>query len=472
MPPIACWIALSCPTSLPPNDWLGLWALQFTPRVAPLEEAWVLDVTPTLRLWGGLDRLLQRLQTRWAAVHGLQAPPLTMAVGPSALAALARGRVAPEGAGATDAPWHADLPQADLQAIDLSRLPLGTLTALQPMLPVLHRLGLRTWGQLERLPRQGLVRRWGQGLLFTLDQAWGRAPLPLTWLQAPAAFSLALELPHAVTTAAALATPANQLLGALQGWLVQRHLGVQAVRWHWTHDPRRDGPTQGEQVVRLAQPAQHLAHLQRLTREHLARQVWPAPILRLGLDTLQLAPCTPGTADALSPAATAIGFTQSWPELLEHLRARLGDDAVRQWQVQDTHLTEAAQHPTNPDAPGPGVSDEADQTAGRPPTPVPLSPTWLAPQPLPLTVRGHRPIYQGALELLVGPHRVELTRWPGAPRAQNVPQTVHASPEPDAEATVRDHFLARSPGAGLVWVYRQPHPDGAEPAWFLLGWMA
>ena len=53
------WIAL-----LPPEAERTAWgwrALQFTPRVAQVDEALVLEVSGSHRLWGGADRLLRRL---------------------------------------------------------------------------------------------------------------------------------------------------------------------------------------------------------------------------------------------------------------------------------------------------------------------------------------------------------------------------------------------------------------------------
>ena len=53
------WIAL-----LPPEGQQTDWswrALQFTPRVAQVDEALVLEVSASHRLWGGPDRLLRRL---------------------------------------------------------------------------------------------------------------------------------------------------------------------------------------------------------------------------------------------------------------------------------------------------------------------------------------------------------------------------------------------------------------------------
>ena len=44
--------------------------------------------------------------------------------------------------------------------------------------------------------------------------------------------------------------------------------------------------------------------------------------------------------------------------------------------------------------------------------------------------------------------------------------------QPDSACT-RDYYLASSPGAGLLWVFRARHADDtATPAWFLHGLFA
>jgi protein ImuB len=169
-----------------------------------------------------------------------------------------------------------------------------------------------------------------------------------------------------------------------------------------------------------------------------------------------------------------------WSALLERLRARLGDTAVTHWQPQSTHVPDAMQVA--------GVHQSPAGALDRPPTLADaLLPTWLSPTPLPLTMRGHRPCYQGELELLAGPQRLEQAHWPSGTPAM----PVHHQETPDrapvtfppvkqlqrdqpeaAQATLRDYFVARSPRAGLLWVFRQQAARQGEAAWFLHGWFA
>jgi len=86
-----------------------------------------------------------------------------------------------------------------------------------------------------------------------------------------------------------------------------------------------------------------------------------------------------------------------------------------------------------------------------------LHPPWILRQPLRLGVQNERPLYQGPLRLLAGPERLEAGWW-----------SLLASAEIEGgELTLRDYYVAQSPHAGLLWIYRRR--SVGEPGWFLHG---
>ena len=152
----------------PPGDPVRLWwALRFTPRVAILEEAVLLEVSSTERLWGGMATLqgllaqaAQQSAAAWSTptiAAETRGPTLDVACEAStALQALALLRMQTAGRAL---PPH--LPDA---------LPLSTLTALRPHAQALRQLGCRCWGDVRGLPRAGLARRFGAAMLLALDR--------------------------------------------------------------------------------------------------------------------------------------------------------------------------------------------------------------------------------------------------------------------------------------------------------------
>jgi protein ImuB len=89
-----------------------------------------------------------------------------------------------------------------------------------------------------------------------------------------------------------------------------------------------------------------------------------------------------------------------------------------------------------------------------------LFPPWLLREPLRLDMRDGHPWYQGPLRSLVGPQRLEAGWWGDS------------EDDEGGHPAVRDYYVAESPEAGLVWVFRE-RPTGCfasdEVRWYLQG---
>ena len=477
--PLPCADAPADP--LPGQDeTLRLWswrALQFTPRVALADGVVVLEIAASERLFGGRRALLRQFFEK-----NQPHPSVEWSQGATSLVAIGRllERLQARQHGT---PGPAATPPA--------QLPLAALAAARPHLGTLQRLGCRTWGELRALPRGGLARRFGQGLLDALDQAFGEQPERYPWLTLPEAFDEPLELPAHVESAGALLFGARRLLTLLHAWLQARQQGALVLRLGWQMDRRRNGPTEGQLLVRTAEPTLDMAHFERLLAEHLARVTLAAPAVALRLATVETAPL-PGASASLLLEDRRQG--DSLHQLVERLSARLGADQVQRVEPRADHRPErmqawsAAVNAPNLIAAGGlstlGTGQKSTEKRPRKPPQAPagasgatpaaaaavgatlqadaLYPTWLLATPQRLAVQRHRPLYQGPLTLLAGPQRIEAAWW-----------------EPDASGTtaapaaLRDYFIARSSQAGLLWIYRERLAQaGAQPGWFLHGLFA
>ena len=431
---------------------LGWWALQYSPKVAQVEGAVVLEVSASERLWGGAAALCRHIYKEKKPVAQVR-----YARGATSLVAIAR------------------LNPAATARMPSDELPLHTLLAAGPHLDTLEKIGCTQWGQLRALPRGGVVRRFGAPLLDALDRAYGLKPEVYPWLMLPDVFEAQLELSAQVETGPALLFGASRLLKQLQLWLQLRHRGVLALALQWTMDARRNTATQGELILRTAEPTGDITHLQRLLAEHLGHVTLPAPVMYLHLRSLETQ-ALPGQSESLLPDAQIKG--DSLHHLLERLSARLGVQEVLQYQAQADHRPEHMQcwspalDATQLIAAcavvtraGGLKSLKAIQTSnsrGKPssaqvlPSEAFLHPTWLLTTPLKLALRDQQPLYHGPLTLVAGPHRVESGWW------------AHS------ESALRDYFLARSEHMGLLWIYRDRKSEpGAEAhaagEWYLQG---
>ncbi len=413
---------------------LATWALQFTPRVAIVDAAVVMEVEASVRLFGGRRALRDRV-----AAEGRELGVAALAWAPTSLAATALARAGRENG--------ISRPLAEL----LDGLPLATLSAAAAHAPTLALLGCRTLGELRRLPRGGVVRRFDAALLVALDQAYGLRPEAHAWVALPEHFEARLELPARVELAPALLFGARRLLLAMCGWLAARHAGAAGFTLRWMHDamrPREAG-SGGELTVRTGAPMRDIEHFSRLLAEHLAHVALAAPVGDLALQALDVVPLAEASASLL-PDPHADG--EALALVLERLAARLGPRRVCRPVLVDDHRLEWAQHwqPAPARLPKPPAAP-----AGQP------QPTFLLAEPLPLAVRDHRPLFQGPLQLLAGPHRVEGGWWHRLER--DGAQT---------SATVaRDYWVALSAHAGVLWVFQRRVAAGNdnEPMWFLHG---
>ena len=407
--------ALDAPVLTDATSAWAWWALQFTPLVARVESALLLEVSASQRLFGGVDALLAKfLKPNWAVA--------LVEYTQGATSLIAFGRL------------QCQQSDHDLAA---DALPLATLAAARPHLPTLARLGLSTWGQLRALPRGGLVRRFGAELVGALDRAYGQRPEVYPWLTLPDVFDAPLELLASVESAPALLFGARRLLTQLQVWLRARQRGVLALELVWELDARRGSGSQGRLELRTAQPTQDMTHLARLLTEQLARVTLPAPVLHLRLRSLQTQPLA-GESMSLLPEDVRHG--DSLHQLLERLGARLGAEQVRSVRLQADHRPEHMQRWGVVSVATKSGANHVDSTRARDQidhqelAQGALYPTWLLAQPQRLGVQQGLPQYQGPLALLAGPQRLEAGWLEG-------------------RAALRDYYVARSPGAGLVWVY-------------------
>ena len=441
------WIALQPSPDEDRTAW-GWRALQFTPRVAFVDEAILLEAGASERLFGGRRRLLRLLLKEGCALRFD-----AWAAGSTALVALALLRLKRAG--------------QEVPANGMDDLPLATLSAAAPHLATLERIGCTTFGQLRALPRAGVSRRFGAQLLQALDSACGQRPERYPWLTLPPEFDQKLELPALATSAPDLLFTGGHLLTRLQSWLQARNLGVLALELEWTLDLRRlDGrplPPSERLALRTSQPTQEIGHLRRLASEQLARTTLSAPANALRLRTLETVPWG-GLTTSLLPEDNRPG--EKLHQLVERLSVRLGEQNVTLIESLQDHRPECMQQSVparirHSRAGGnPGLAESAP--AARPWIPAcagmtnqeALYPPWILREPVKLQVKADKPWYQGPLQLLTRARRLEAAWWDARQEAP----------------VLRDYFIARSVSAGLLWIFRERlAADQDRARWFLHG---
>jgi len=440
-------------------------ALAFTPAVSlqpPLQpgaatDTVLLEVQASLRYFGGLERLL-------AAIHGALRPLghlVHVACATTAEGAAILARVEPP-------PCCTDL--AATRAA-LAAAPVWLLGPGREHWEALQGMGLQRLDDLLGLPRAGLARRFGEGLLVELDRAFGRRPDPREPIAVPPSFESRLELFARADTTDQVLHGAAVLLERLIAWLAAQHAFVRRFRLLMHHEARWQSertPQATALEIALAEPSRDSAHLLLLLREQLARARLPAPTLELRLQAEDITRRAPPNAELFT---TTQSEHEGLTRLIERLQARLGPGRVQRLVALEDHRPERASALCDARAAGAGPESRAGKkrrrngatgVAANPSPPagaaMPARPVWLqAAEPLP--ERAARPLLDGRpLQLLSGPERIEAGWW-------------------DSGLAGRDYFIAATPEGALVWIYRERLPlsrdaneeEAGASGWFLHG---
>jgi protein ImuB len=307
----------------------------------------------------------------------------------------------------------------------LAPLPISVLDWEQTLLERMDGMGVRQLGDILRLPRDGLARRLGQQTLLYLDRMLGRQPDPQDLYQPPPQFKHRLQLPSEVEHTQALLFALQRLVLELCGWLRGLGAGIQTFYIALSH---REG-THTSLCIGMHKQSRDAETFTTLLRERLERLALQGPVIAVELRAEDIA-----TLDAQSLELFDKADGDGGVDLLDRLRARLGDQAVQGISAVAEHRPEYAWCHSEP-------GHSRKDINGR------QRPLWLLPVPRQLETRSGLPQFQGELKLRPGRERIESGWW-------------------DEQDVARDYFVAINPAGARYWIYREL--DG-ERRWYLHG---
>jgi protein ImuB len=426
------WYAVVFPELAAPDaallQRLCLHAQQFTSFVSiEPPNALLLEIKGSLKLFGSLERLHAGIDARWRRLElkacSATAPTLAALWFARAGSALPNAPLRIEEAGAL--PGH------------LAGLPIAC-TAWDPVrLQTLRGMGVTRLGELMRLPRAGLARRLGIEAVQDLDIALARQFAPRRAFVPRERFRARCDFETEIENAAYLEKASEPLIARCAEFLRERQAGVQALRLKLRHRARASTCVH----LGLASITGERHRLMDVLAQKLARLALEAPVLSLELISGSLQPLIAASLDAFAGGFCVGGCGA--PQLVERLRARLGEDAVYGVMPIPEHRPEAAWRRVHelPLGAGRRTGKPADRSGDGLPRPV-----WLLDEPLPLA---------SGLVLEQGPERIESGWWDGL-------------------GVTRDYYIARqaqgsrrAQGAKL-WVFQERQ----SKHWYLHGMFA
>lgn len=390
------------------------WAARFSPRLFLEQEGVVLEVGASLRLFGSLEALMGEMKAGLAALGYTYA----LGVAPTALAASWLARC----------PGTDPITDRDLLAGAVSRLPLGAMSLDSGVRENLKGLGLRTIGDLMRLPRAGLGRRYGPGLLDRLDKALGRLPDPRPCWAAPPVFEGGVELPVESTSLKLIGLAYARLAEELSGFSRAREAGVRSMGIALV-----TGRETVEYSLECLAPLRDAGRLHALIMTRLEAVVLSAPVRNVKLHTGDFVDHAPERGFSIIEGREP----EALDAVLSRIAARLGEEAVVRLAPAPDHRPERASRIWRPRARRPGSEGLVRATW----------PLWVISRPRRLPRIEGWPSAGGRLEALTSLERIESGWW-------------------DGQGIARDYYRMGAPGGAEHWVYR----DRTCGDWFLHGY--
>lgn len=441
-----------------------------------------LDITGVPHLFGGevqmLTQLVERLRGLGYTVNGAIADTI------GAAWALAHQR-----------PGQVAAPGTQREAI--AGLSVSALRLDANCISSLDQLGLKQVGQLYGRGRKSLQARFGNGLMIRLDQALGHVKerltprLPLTEFHADRRFAEPIGYIDDV-----LMTVRDLAVG-LAARLEADGLGAQAFHlllYRVDHKVM----TLSVNAARATRDAAHVAELFVHRSERLEGEYDPG----FGIDMIRLAA---GSTSPLDSTQVGVFDTNDGAadltRLYDRISSRLGALAVVRSKPVDTHIPERAIILEPVIAP-------TEDAPGAWPTPVPLRPLRLLPQPEPVDVIAevpHGPPMRMVWRRLsyrvaraAGPERIDAEWWrsgltleqvlPKPPREEKtdphegerksrrpVKEVQHVSSLGDFDpmAVTRDYYLIEDEAGRRFWVFRLGlYGTSTLPRWYMHGFFS
>lgn len=325
----------------------------------------------------------------------------------------------------------------------LAPLPVESLRLEPATAEGLAELGVRSVGELVRLDRARVAARFGGDVGLRLDQALGRAFEAVTPLvhETPPQRERTFEGP--VKALEGILETAESLVGELAAELLRARRG--ALELVLVLEPS-DLPPRSIPLT-LARPSASGRHLWTMLEPKVA-----GAHLGFGIERVRVSAVRTGRLPSRQVGAWGAededggGLDRDMGELVDVLRARLGEERVLTPAPRQSHLPERAY---GWERPGEGSARRAPEASSA--APLPPRPSRLFDPPEPAVL--------DALDERGAPRRL---RWRGiAYRVRHArgPERIARPWWEDGEHTLRDYFRLETACGRTLWAYREPR-DG------------
>ncbi|WP_145341317.1 Y-family DNA polymerase [Rosistilla ulvae] len=442
---------------LGPRPWAG--------QLLHMPQGLVMDVTGIGPLFDGEESLCRQIdeffQSRNLQVRIALASTLAAAWG------LARSPASRRKTVKTTQRYCITKPETEFH--HLVSMPTRVMRLEPACVETLARLGIEQFGQLLRLPREGLATRLGADLMLRIDQLLGRADEPLPVYHHRPEDHVSIDLEHPTRDTEILIYSSEQLMQRLVKGLRRRGHGALRIACRFEllqHEAV-------EMRLSLFAPTADDQHLNRLLANHFGRQRLPADVHRVAVSATLTAPLQQRQPDLIGDASTHANSAPALANLIDNLAGRLGRQSVlgvratRNPEPESAYRTQpltgqpvgeiarmrrggsrsAVRKSSRSTKPRGFFNEQSDSESFVPSPHDPLRrPIQLLKEPIELTVlkieRGTPPMLFGYRDRQLqthrfwGPERIETAWWSGS-------------------MIRRDYFRIETNQGDWLWVYRK-----------------
>jgi protein ImuB len=355
----------------------------------------------------------------------------------------------------------------------LRPLPIEALRLPEQTVRLLGELGIVQIGQLEALPREELLSRFGPLLRDRLDQAFGQLDEPVRACPLPPTFVADWSAEHPISRRETIEAAVEHLIGRTAAMLAACGRGALQLECRLQCLP---GSAAAKQTVGLSvglfQPTAAAVHLCQLVWLQLERLRIPAPVTDVRVEatlTAPLEPCRQAVLFDSGGEGTDLHHLRQLAMLVERLSSRLGRGAVVGVRLRPEAQPELSWHYDPLVERGQcRRARKAAASAELPPRPLRLLPRPIAlavtqlygaavpavsadGTPAPPVIHGpplwfHFAGRQHHVAQIWGPERIETGWWRGRPVG-------------------RDYFRVETTAGHRFWLFRRLRDE----KWFLQG---
>lgn len=410
------------------------WCIRYTPLVSlDLPDGLLFNCSGCAHLWGGeqhyLDEIINNFQYKGYRVKAA----ISDTVGSAwAMARFASGNtiIPPKG-----------------QKVAMAQLPPSALRLEAANIDKLNKLGFRRISAFASIPHGSLRRRFGDGLLLRMMQAYGEVEEYIKPIKVPEPYEERLPSLEPIRTRVGIEIALRKLLEMMGERLIGEGKGIRTATFR-TY--RIDGKTQQLQIG-TNQASCHVEHLFKLFEQHIG-DIAPG----LGIELFILEANRVEDADA-SQQALWTGKTglanNGVLELLDKLAGKVGAQAIHRYLPQERYWPERSIKLSKD-------TKELPQTLWRTdlqrptqllPKPEIIQVTAPIPDYPPMNFRHNNILHQ--VKRADGPERIEREWW-----------------LEDGEH--RDYYVVENQHGQRYWVYRSGHYGTDQAQWYLHGFFA